>query len=239
MSALDASAGVDDGADRRSRSSVSLLVFVVGYNLAHHNGLIGSADAGGGTRIADWIDLLTPFVVVLPLSCFLWFSEVGPKAWLLAAIGSILYVEGHGIHLSANSISNVVADSVAVRSTDDAARLEDVVHLWDEVVGHYVWYAGLAVLVAVCAFSCRGRRLAVPTSASVIGGSVSGVTWATNGLEGGTAAASLTAAIVALVWAVRTDGGLRMALGAASVVAAVILGVYGIVHSGFPQPSSL
>lgn len=211
-----------------------LLVFAVGYNVAHHNGLFGTASAGGGTRIADWIDLGTPFVVVVPLLWFLWSQPTGPRLWLVAAVGSIVYVEGHGIHLAANSISNDRQGmSVMIVSTND------VVHLWDEVVGHYLWYAGLAILVATCAASARGRSIGVRTPVLVVGGGVSGMTWATNGLEGGTAIASLSCAAVALVWALRSDGGLRSALVAGSVVALGILCVYGIVHGGFPQPSSL
>lgn len=41
-----------------------------------------------------------------------------------------MYASGHGIHLAANSIGNV--------SPGPTARL------WDEVVGHCVWYATMA-----------------------------------------------------------------------------------------------
>lgn len=223
--------GDDVTTHRRPGTTAALLVFVVGYNLAHHNGLIGSAGAVSGTRVADWVDLLTPLVVVLPLLCFLWAERVGKRAWLVAALGSIVYVEGHGIHLAANSVSNVVIGAPEVTT--------DVVHLWDEVVGHYVWYAGLAIVIAVCASGVRGRSLGVASPVLAVGGAVTGVTWATNGLEGGTAVFSLTCALVALVWAVRSDGGLRLALVAGGVVAAGILGAYGVAHGGFPQPSSL
>lgn len=214
-------------------TATSLVVFAIGYNLAHHNGLIGSTGAGGGTRLADWVDMLTPFVVVGPVLWFLWSRRVGPRNWLIAAVGSIVYVEGHGVHLAANSIDNVVADEAV------SGRTLDIVHLWDEVVGHYVWYAGLAILIAVCAASARGRALGVPVPAMLIGGAVTGITWATNGLEGGTAVFSLVCASVAIVWAFRSEGGLRVALAAGGLVATGILVVYGVVQGGFPQPSSL
>ena len=168
-------------AQRPLTSGWPLALFVVGYNVAHHNSLFGSFEVRSGTRLADWIDLLTPFVVLLPLLWFLSLQQARQHQWIAAAIGSILYVEGHGIHLSANSISNVAAPDTTTE------RIADVIHLWDEVAGHYIWFLGLAIVLAVCALSVRGRPLHVPAGAMAAGGAVTGVTWATNGLEGGTA----------------------------------------------------
>jgi hypothetical protein len=192
----------------------------------HHNGLFGSAQIGHGTRFADWIDLATPFAVLLPLLGFMWSQRPPARFWVVAAVGSILYVEGHGIHLSANSIGNV-------------AEASDAIHLWDEVVGHYAWYLGLAVVVAACAASARERDLHIPMAALVAGGALCGLTWATNGLEGGTAVASLAVAVGALVPTIRGHRGLAAALAAAGATASLILVAYGIRHGGFPQPSSL
>lgn len=214
-------------------SARALGCFVVGYSVTHHNGLFGSAESYSGTRVADWIDLVTPFAVLLPLLAFLWLQRPGPRLWAAAAVGSMLYVEGHGIHLSANSIGNVAVPDGAAR------RSVDIIHLWDEVVGHYLWYLGLAVVIAACARSARGRSLGIPTVALVAGGAATGITWATNALEGGTAVAGLAAAGVATVPALRRSRGLAPALAAGGCVAAVVLAVYAVWHGGFPQPSSL
>lgn len=211
----------------------ALACFFVGYSVMHHGGLFGSAEVGSGTRLADWIDLATPFAVVLPLLGFMWLQRPRPRWMVVAALGSMLYVEGHGIHLSANSISNVAAAGDTSQST------LDTIHLWDEVVGHYVWFLGLVIVIAACAASVRGRSLDVPFVALVAGGAGCGVTWATNGLEGGTAVASLAASVVALVPVVRRDRGLAPALAAGGATASVVLVSYAIWHGGFPQPSSL
>jgi hypothetical protein len=52
------------------RRDVPLVVTAVAYSLAHHLGSLpdGLGDAGRGTRVADWLDLLVPFVVLLPAS---------------------------------------------------------------------------------------------------------------------------------------------------------------------------
>jgi uncharacterized membrane protein YagU involved in acid resistance len=229
----NAELGVENENGHEVASARALTCFVVGYSVMHHNGLLGSAELWSGTRVADWIDLATPFAVLLPLLSFLWLQRPGPRLWVVAAIGSVLYVEGHGIHLSANSIGNVaVPDGASKRSVD-------IVHLWDEVVGHYVWYLGLAIVIAACARSVRGRSLGIPTIALVAGGAASGITWATNGLEGGTAVASLAAGCVATVPALRRSRGLAPALAAGGCVAVVMLVAYAIWHGGFPQPSSL
>jgi hypothetical protein len=47
--------------------------------------------------------------------------------------GVVAYSSGHGIHLPANSIGN--------------ARPGQTAHLWDEVVGHQVWFLGVVLLV--------------------------------------------------------------------------------------------
>jgi len=43
-------------------------------------------------------------------------------------------LSGHGIHLSSNSVGNVEPGPPE--------------HFWDEVVGHLLWYAGVALVVA-------------------------------------------------------------------------------------------
>lgn len=209
-----------------------MLAFAIGYNLAHHNSLVGEYQGPRGTRVADWVDLVTPFVVALPL---LWFVAGQRPRWgyqLAAAVGAILYVEGHGIHLAANSVSNA-------EGADAVGSAAEVAHFWDEVAGHYLWYLGLAVMLGACALCVRRRPLGLRKALLVMGGAVCGLTWATNGLEGGTAVFSLLCAVGAVAMVDRERGGLSLALLAGSTVAIGVLVAYGLTHCGFPQPSSL
>lgn len=226
-------AGMSTPVSGRPRSTASALaLFVVGYSTGHHNSLVGSAAGPEGTRVADWIDLLTPFVVVLPLLWFLWGRQLQRRYLIPAAVGAIAYVEGHGIHLSANSIGNAAA-------ADGGGPADGTAHLWDEVVGHYVWYLGLAILLATCALAVRGQSVGIPAPALALGGALCGITWATNGLEGGTAVFSLACAIGSVALVDRRRAGLSVAVLAAAGVAVAVLLAYGLVHGGFPQPSSL
>lgn len=226
-------AGMSTPVSGRSRSTGwALALFVVGYSVGHHNSLVGSAGGPEGTRVADWIDLLTPFVVVLPLLWFLWGRQPQRRYLIPMAVGAIAYVEGHGIQLSANSIGNAAAG-------EGGGQVDGTTHLWDEVVGHYVWYLGLAILLATCALAVRGQSLGIPARALALGGALCGITWATNGLEGGTALFSLASAIGSVALVDRQRTGLSVAILAAGGVAAAVMLAYGLVHGGFPQPSSL
>lgn len=195
------------------------------YGVLHHLGSLASGLGEiGSTRWADWIDLLTPYAVLLPAGAALLAAGVGPRLWLAYLAGAVLYGNGHGIHLAANSIGNEVPGEPA--------------HLWDEVVGHYLWYGGWTVVLATLATTFA--RHSVPSGpapyalALLVGG-----TAATNALEGGTVPLALVSAVTfgVIGWLTRDRLG-RLLLVAALLTVPVILG-YGLVHGGFPQPSQL
>lgn len=111
---------------------------VLGMSVGNVFRPLGSA---GETRVADWIDLLTPFAILGTGTMLLSVARPGRGARSVFAVGAIAFAMGHGMHVGANSISNV-EDLVVARA--------DIVHLWDEVVSHYIAYGGqYLVLVAV------------------------------------------------------------------------------------------
>jgi len=196
----------------------------VAYNLLHHLGALpdGLGDAGGGTRVVDWLDLLTPYLVVGTALAAVAAAGTDQRGWWTAFTGAGLYISGHGVHVAANSIGNVRGDGAPV-------------HLWDEVVGHWVWYAGAALLVVavVRAVDFRVTPIAVALSLATA------LTWTTNALEGTTAVGSLLAGALLAGWGVRrADGGGRL-LVVSFGTAALALAAYGVWHGGFPAPSEL
>ncbi|GAA2592822.1 hypothetical protein SMC26_43880 [Actinomadura fulvescens] len=202
-----------------------LAVTAIAYGLTHHIGFglawLGNA---GETRWADWADLITPYAVLLPAAAALRAGGASPRLWIVYLAGALTYVEGHGIHLAANSVSN--------------ADPSDLVHLWDEVVGHYLWYGGLSVVFAALAAALAHRppvRGPVPAVLAL----VTGVTFTTNALEGGTAIAAIavTAAFTAWGWRTRRHLG-RLMIGVFAP-ALLLLIAYGILHGGFPEPSDI
>jgi hypothetical protein len=193
------------------------------YNLTHHLGALpgGLGPAGGATRWVDWLDLLTPYAVVGTALVALAAAGADRRGWWLALLGAGAYVQGHAVHLAANSIGNARGDAAPV-------------HLWDEVIGHWLWYAGAALLVVALA---RSLRLPV-TTASVVLAVATGVTWTTNALEGTTAIGSLlvAGALSAWGWRRRSEGTGRLLIVAFGL-SALLLGAYGLWHWGFPAPS--
>ena len=113
----------------------------------------------GETRVADWIDLFTPIAVVGLGG--LAVSRVGasPRTWALFGAGAVIFTLGHGIHLAANSVSN---------APDPVLKNADIVHLWDEVVSHYLWYSGLFVILAAMAWAMREVHVHLGAVGSVL-----------------------------------------------------------------------
>ncbi len=193
----------------------------VAYNVLHHVGALpgGLGSAGGGTRWADWIDLLTPYAVVGTALAALAVAGTDRRGWWAALIGAGVYVQGHGVHLAANSISNVRGDAPPT-------------YLWDEVLGHWIWYSGAALLIVALTRAVRPRVTPVGVVLSV----ATGLTWTTNALEGTTAVGSLAVAVGLAVTALqRRDRLLLLAFG----TSAVLLAAYGLWQGGFPAPSAL
>ena len=125
-----------------ARTRRRLLGFALAVIVGHHDGfLLAPLGEVGPTRWADWLNLALPLAVLGFAGATLLSSEARRRTWLVFALGALLYAQGHG--LAANSVSNVDPGETA--------------HLWDEVVGHYLWYGGLAFVVAALALDLAGR----------------------------------------------------------------------------------
>jgi hypothetical protein len=101
-------------------------------------------------RFGDWIDLVTPFavlgaaaLVLLALRAPLWVAA-------LALAAGVAFGDGHGIHLTANSIPSVAL----------AGAAGDTAYFWDERFGHIEWHLGwLGLLVAFPLAERFGRAM--------------------------------------------------------------------------------
>lgn len=196
--------------------------FAVAVILGHHVGTIFKPLGllGAETEWADWIDLAVPYAVVGAAAAVLLRAGADRVTWLLAALGGVVYVQGHGIHLAANSIGNARGNAQPV-------------HLWDEVVGHYIWYAGLYLLLWALVRAVP-RVPAGPASWPVA--ALFGLTLTTNGIEGGTALFTLAIAVAFTIWALRRrDPRMWLAFG----LSAVLMIGWGAYWQGFPQFSEL
>lgn len=202
-----------------------LVAFALAVNVGHHVGVAaGPLGEIGTTRVADWIDLAVPYAVVGVAAALLVSVQASRRAWFVFCAGAIAYTQGHGIHLAANSIANVQSSST--------------IHLWDEVVGHYVWYGGLAVVVAALVLAA-GDRVLTRSPLAIVLAALFGLTVFTNSVEGGTPLLGLATGVLFVTWGLRRRGRLGWLLVPAYAVAVAALTGWGVYWRGWPQFSEL
>ena len=188
-----------------------LAVTALSYTVLHHVGLLPAGLGSGpdGTRWADWVDLAVPWLVLAPAAMTMHAASATTRAWAVFGAGVVAYTSGHGIHLAANSVGNDAPSRTA--------------HLWDEVVGHYAWFVGVALVLLALASTMTGRP-----RPRVIGYALAvavGLTWASNAIGGGTLLLNLSVAAAACAYGWNQRRNLGGVLLAANLPAVAILAV--------------
>ena len=213
------------GQERRAMSwslEQRLLAFAFVVAVGHHVGeafkWLGAVGETG-TRWADWIDLAVPYLVVGTAAATLARAGTDHLGWLAFGFAAVAYTQGHGIHLAANSVDNAAGGKVA--------------HLWDERVGHWIWYVGLSLLVAVLVRALPALGLSVWAG---VGALLAGFTWFDNTVEGAVPYLGIVAAVLVGGYAWRRR---VLPIAAAYGVALVLLVVWGVWQHGFPEFSEL
>ncbi len=206
-----------------------LVLFALGYVVLHHAGTIftGLGDVGDTrTRWADWIDLLTPFVVTGTAGGALRAGGASRATWTVFWFAAVLYTQGHGIHLAANSIRNAVPGDA------------EPAYLWDEHLGHYLWYVGFYLLVVALAVALADRRTRGGPAGYLLALAV-GFTNFTNSVEGQTPWLGIGAAAVFAVWGLLTRDGIGRLMLTAYGVSLALFAAFGLWQGGFPEFSQL
>jgi hypothetical protein len=206
----------------RAHAGGALLAFALAVAVFHHLPSFVGETAG------DWVDLVTPFAVI-GASALLLVRRVPTLALLAALVGGILYVDGHGIHLAANSIGH----------EDPTGDAKDVTHFWDEEWGHFEWHLGLFVLIGSFCLAERARPERVDRWPAVVAALLLGWTFFTSTVEGGTWWLELAATAVFVPWAVLTRRPLVTVFAAAFGLCALMIGIWAIWHGGVPQFSEV
>lgn len=146
---------------------------------------------------ADILDIFTPLVLI-PLYWLLLtdFARRRRNPLLVFAfvVLAALWTEGQGMHLSANSIGNLLG-----KGTTDVYAL---VHFYDEVLSHYLWHVsivGLSVVLVMSRADGLVASVTVKWSMIIPAAIAYGFTYFAAINEGGTVPFGLPAAIVILV----------------------------------------
>ncbi len=101
----------------------------------------------------DAFDILTPLVLI-PAYWLLFRHAASDRSALAEEIAfcvlAAFWVEGHGMHLSANSIHNLI-DALARNQVIDLQPTDiyRLTYFFDERLGHYVWHVGILGLGAL------------------------------------------------------------------------------------------
>jgi hypothetical protein len=203
----------------------ALVAFALAVAVFHHMPAVGD-DPG------DWIDLATPFVVVGAAAAVL--VSFGPPwgpALGLAVAAAVAYVDGHGMHLAANSI----------RAEEPTGDVERVAYFWDERFSHWEWHVGLlGLLVAFCLAEpwARPAVRAAPVAGALVT-FLLGSTLFTSTVEGQTWWLLPPAAALFGVWAFASPRPVLRACAGGVVVAALLLAGWAAWHGGVPEFSDL
>lgn len=230
----------------------SLTPLLLAYSIAFAAFLLAPPFLGFGrglhpdTELADLVDLFTPLILI-PLSWLL-FSTVShaqpSRAQNLGLLTiAALWVLGHGMHLAANSIGNLISNTGLATPT----AVQDLVHFYDETLSHELWHAailGLAALIVWRGWASASIQTASPLVV-VFSAVIYGFTLFLVTVEGGSVLLVLTGAaliVIALVWrwrATRVLHPVHSMFLAAHALTLVLLVIWGLWHTGFPQFTEL
>ncbi len=208
----------------------------------------------------DTLDFLTPFAFVF--LTFILYSRMKKirsslddqqpllKAFrvvakVFLAVGLILFVNGQGIHLSANSISRLIENS-------KGSELYKATYLFDEVISHFMWDSGVFLVslgLIVSAFKLSSKLLtAKNTIFLILGACLYGFTFTVNGIEGQTVVFSFPASgfgfLLALLLYFKQRGekghnSLLLFFISAYFLSLLLFAYWGISRPGFPEFSEL
>jgi hypothetical protein len=203
----------------------ALAAFAVAVLVFHH------APALAGDH-GDWVDLVTPFAVVGAAAWVLVVLEATGGVLVLALAAAIAYVDGHGLHLAANSIRNEEGLS---------GEAERVAYFWDEEFSHVEWHVGLlALMLAFCLAERAWSRPPHGSGAAVVLVAVLlGFTLFTSGVEGHTWWLMPPALLVFGWLALTRPGPVVRACAGALALMSVLLAIWAVWHRGVPEFSDL
>jgi hypothetical protein len=199
----------------------------------------------------DVFDILTPLALI-PVYWLLFRHSASDRPSqgeeILFLVPAALWVEGHGIHLSSNSIDNLF-DALA-RNPATNLKASDVYRLtffFDEELGHYIWHVGMLSMVALllCHEWRRPKGSATIWWEALLAGIIYGFAYFCIFVQARTVFLGLPFAtivvLVALIW-----GRKRLAkqpvlafFSVASLVAFLLFAGWWLYWGAFPQFTAL
>ncbi len=199
----------------------------------------------------DALDILTPLVLI-PIYWLLFKSassrQPGQGEEMTFIMLSAVWVFGHGMHLAANSIDNLI-EGLAKNGTVDVTGtgIYQLTYFFDEHLSHYLWHIAILGLAALIIYREWRQPAGVKTTwwASGAASFLYGITLFLIFLEGQTVPLGLPAvvimALVTLIWGRKriAQQPLLAFFGIACCLAVLLFVGWGLYWGGFPQLSDV
>lgn len=243
--------------------SIMLFLFGLTYAFFHIMPAMLPMFMTGPVAWGDFLDFFTPFAVI-PMAYLLYrlirndlLSSGGKDSLskVLLAGGFLLYVDGHGLHLSANAIARLLQN-------DQGSVLFGAVYLFDEIISHFIWDGGVFILSLALVLSASkikmtsqaGETVPSPRVAGadrvliLLGAALYGFTFTVNGIEGQTVVMTFPAALVGFLTGlffyikIRKVGGenpFLLFFLTAYLISLCLFVFWGLSRGGFPEFSEL
>ena len=195
-------------------------------------------------KIGDVFDIFTP-LILMPLYWLLFRLDADRapslKENLIFLLLVALWVEGQGMHLSANSIGHLLGGM-------EGSDTYNLAHFYDEVLSHYLWHFGLAGLSALIIFRQWRSPFTEGQAVSwlpILAGIIHGFTLFVIVIEGGTAPLGvpfvILVTLLGLIWGRKrfSQQPLLLFFFIACLVATVFFAGWGVYWGGLPEFSEV
>lgn len=193
-------------------------------------------------KVGDVFDIFTPLILIPCYWLLLRFaSDKVPKLWAIVIfiILAAFWIQGQGMHLSANSIGHLLQPGTPAYQ---------LTYFYDEVLSHYLWHfgiVGIMVLLIVYQRLFTEIRQKALWWLIIISGIIHGFTYFIIVIEAGTAPLgipfSLAITIYGLIWGrdkLHTKPLVAFFVVSCCLASILFIG-WGIYWKGLPQFSEL
>ena len=195
----------------------------------------------------DVLDLLTPLVLIP----FYWVmfrttyhGEPSRRADIAFMILASLWVLGHGMHLAANAIDNLI-EGLAKQQVVDITHTDiyTLAYFLDENLSHYLWHLGIIGLAGIIIFRewCYPAVEKMTHWVTILAGILSGITYFCIFDEGQTVPLGLPFTLLVSVWTLiwgrknLAEQPIFAYFTITCMTAFVLLTGWGIYFGGFPE----
>jgi hypothetical protein len=192
-------------------------------------------------HIADVLDIFTP-LVLLPIYWLLFRQNKGNPATTRESLAFLVlagfWVLGQGMHLSANSIDNLLS-----LKGMESGDIYSLTYFYDETLSHYLWHFGFMGISALLIYRCWQQPLMAAKTISksnLTGGLIYGFVFFAMVVEGTTVPLGLPFSIITTSFILAWGRGklnrqpliLYFLIGYSLTL--LLLTIWGIWHQGFP-----